>query len=302
MLVNDHVQGASCLIAAAATIKAVAAIGLPNDVVVFFRNLFGLLAMAPWLARRGLPSPATAHALLHLLRSLAGLASMYCFFFAIAHLSLADGMVLNYTAPLFVPLLALAWLGEPVTARLWGALCLGFLGVVLILKPGMTLFSPAALIGLASGLLAAIAIVAIRRMAGHETSARMVFYYTVVSTLGSAVPLAWRWQTPTSVQFLLLAVTGGLATGGQLLLTHGFTLAAAARIGPFMYMAVIFAAVIGWLFWHEIPDGLSVTGAVLICVAGILAVRRMGMAPVPAGRQRDNRRRAAVTGDERFGR
>lgn len=289
MPVQDHVRGALCLIAAAflfaamaAIIKVVSALHLGNEDVVFFRNLFGLLALLPWLIRRGVPALSTAYPGLHLLRSLAGLTSMYCFFFAIGHLPLADVMVLNYTAPLFVPLMALAWLKESVTARLWAAIGLGFMGVVLTLKPGMGIFSPVALVALMSGLLAAVSVVTIRRMAHHEPSTRIVFYYSAVSTMFSLIPLAWAWQPPTLVQLGLMALAGVLATGGQLFMTHGYTLAAAAQVGPFMYAAVVFAALFGWLFWTEMPDGLSFAGATLVCTAGVLAVRHMNIATAPA--------------------
>lgn len=289
MPAQDHVRGALCLTAAAflfaamaAIIKVVSASHLANEDIVFLRNLFGLLALLPWLIRRGIPALSTAYPGLHLLRSAAGLASMYCFFFAIARLPLADVMVLNYTAPLFVPLMALLWLKERVTAHLWAAISLGFMGVVLTLKPGMTIFSPIALVALLSGLLAAVSVVTIRRMAHHEPSTRIVFYYSAVSTLFSLAPLGWAWQPPTPTQLGLMALAGGLATGGQLFMTHGYTLAAAAQIGPFMYAAVVFAAVFGWVFWAEIPDSLSFAGAALVCIAGVLAVRHMNIATVPA--------------------
>ncbi len=289
MPVQDHVRGALCLTAAAflfaamaAIIKAVSASHLANADIVFFRNLFGLLALLPWLMRRGIPALGTAYPGLHLLRSIAGLASMYCFFFAIAGMPLADVMVLNYTAPLFVPLMALVWLKERVTARLWAAVSLGFIGVVLTLKPGMAMFSPIALVALTSGLLAALSVVTIRRMAHHEPSTRIVFYYSAVSTAFSLMPLWWGWQAPTPAQLGLMALAGALATGGQLFMTHGYTLAAAAQIGPFMYAAVIFAALFGWLFWSEIPDSLSFAGAALVCIAGVLAVRHMNIATAPA--------------------
>jgi len=286
---QDHVRGALCLIAAAflfaamaALLKVVSASHLGNEDIVFFRNLFGLLALLPWLIRRGIPALSTTYPGLHVLRSVAGLASMYCFFFAIGHMPLADAMVLNYTAPLFVPLMALVWLKEEVTARLWAAISLGFIGVVLTLKPGMGLFSPIALVALTSGLLAAVSVVTIRRMAHHEPSTRIVFYYSAVSTLISLAPLWWAWQPPTLMQLGLMALIGVLATGGQLFMTHGYTLAAAARIGPFMYVAVVFAALFGWIFWTEIPDGLSFAGAALVCIAGVLAIRHMNIATAPA--------------------
>jgi len=295
MPVNDHVRGGTCLVAAAflfasmaALIKVVAGMHVPNGVIVFFRNLFGLAALLPWLARRGIPALGTAYPRLHLARGLAGLVSMYCFFFAIARMHLADVMVLNYTSPLFLPLLALLWLKEAVTPRLWVALGMGFAGVVLILKPGLSIFSPVALIGLASGLFAAVTIVVIRRMAGDEPTTRIVFYYSVIGTAGSGLALtAWGWQAPSPLQLTLLVLTGLCATGGQLFLTHGYTLAPAARIGPFMYTAVIFAAALGWLIWHEVPDALSGAGAALICLAGVLTVRHMGLALSPQAPSQD---------------
>lgn len=293
MPVEDHVRGALCLIAAAflfaamaALIKVIAATRLPNEVIVFYRNVFGLLSLLPWLIRRGIPALSTGYPWLHVMRSAAGLASMYCFFFAVARMPLGDVMVLNYTAPLFVPLLALAWLKESITPRLWLAICLGFAGVVLTLKPGMAVFSAVAVIALASGLLAAVAVVTIRRMAHREPSTRIVFYYSAVSCAISAVPLAWGWQTPSLIQLLLLAAVGMLATGGQLFLTRGYSLAAAARVGPFLYTAVIFAAALGWIFWAEVPDGFSAAGALMVCGAGILAVRHMDIATAPADQSR----------------
>lgn len=288
MPVHDHTRGATCLVAAAflfaamaAVIKTVTATRLPNEVIVLFRNIFGLAALLPWVLHRGIPSLATGFPLIHVLRSVAGLGAMYCFFFAIAYMPLADVMVLNYTAPLFVPLLAMLWLDEKVTPRLWFAIALGFAGIVLILKPGLGIFTPVALIGLASGLLAAVSIVTIRRMAHHEPTVRIVFYYSAIATLVSVIPAFWAWQTPTPSQLVLLILTGVLATGGQLLLTHGYTLAPAARIGPFTYTAVIFAALFGWTLWSEVPDSMSIGGAALVCIAGVLAIRHMGIATAP---------------------
>jgi drug/metabolite transporter (DMT)-like permease len=295
MPVQDHVRGALCLTAAAflfavmaALIKVVSTTPMSNEGIVFYRNLFGLVALLPWLIRRGVPALSTGYPALHLLRSTAGLASMYCFFFAIGRLPLGDVMVLNYTAPLFVPLMALLWLHESVAPRLWAALSLGFVGIVLTLKPGLGIFSPVALVGLASGLLAAVSVVTIRRMARHEPSTRIVFYYSAISTGLSLLPLLWAWQRTTLTQLALMAVIGLLATGGQLFLTQGYSLAPAARVGPFMYAAVVFATLFGWVFWREVPDGLSFAGAALVCIAGVVAVRQMDIATAPADANGDH--------------
>jgi drug/metabolite transporter (DMT)-like permease len=280
MLAQDHHRGAAMVTLAAlmfacmgASVKAVT-VHLPNEMVVFFRSLFGLLVLVPWLAHSGMPGLATRRIREHLFRTLTGLAAMYCFFYTIAHMHLAEAMLLNFTAPLFIPFIALLWLGEPVTRAITWAVVIGFAGVALILKPGLALFTPVALVGLASGALAAWAVVGVRRLSDTEPTTRIVFYYSTISTAVAALPLLWAWQTPQPAHLALLLATGAFATAGQLLMTRGYALGAAGRIGPFTYSAVIFAALIGWALWDEMPDPLSAGGVVLVSLAGILAVRQ----------------------------
>src|SRR6185503_18600603 len=140
---DDLPRGALLMVASAFLFAAMgeavkmASAHLSNSMVVFFRNAFGLLALSPWLVRLGVKGLRTVAWREHLVRGLAGLASMYCYFYAIARLGLSEAILLNYSLPLFMPLIARAWLGEAVPARLWRALGLGFLGIVLILRPGV---------------------------------------------------------------------------------------------------------------------------------------------------------------------
>lgn len=256
---------------------------LPNEMVVFFRSFIGLVFLLPWLVRRGLPGLRTRHPGQHLVRGLAGLAAMYCYFYAIAHLPLAEATLLNYSTPLFVPFIASLWLGESVSRRLWAALITGFLGIMLILKPTPQLFTPASLVGLASGMLAAVAMVGIRRMSRTEPALRIVFYFTLVSTLGSAIPLAWSWRTPEPALWGVLLAMGVLASLAQMALTRAYAYAPAAHVGPFMYATVVFAAGLGWWLWGELIDLLALAGALLVCTAGVLTIRVAGKraAPVP---------------------
>ncbi|HQU16741.1 MAG: hypothetical protein B7Z66_11365 [Chromatiales bacterium 21-64-14] len=257
---------------------------LPTDMVVFFRSLFGLIALLPWLLHCRAGSLATRRYPLHLLRGLSGLTAMYCFFYALGHLSLAEAVLLNFTAPLFIAVIALLWLAEPVPPALRSALGTGFLGVILILKPGAGMFAPAALVGLTSGAFAGLSMVTIRRMADTEPTARIVFHYSTICTVVSAVPLFWSWHTPAPGLWLWLAAIGTLATAGQLLLTKAYSLAPAARVGPFTYASVVLAAGYGAWFWGEAPDRWTVAGALLISLAGILAIRRERLpAPLDAG-------------------
>jgi drug/metabolite transporter (DMT)-like permease len=130
------------------------------------------------------------------------------------------------------------------------------------------------MVGLAAGVFVAVAMVSIRRMSTSEPTIRIVFYFTVLSTLISAVPLVWSWQSPQPKIWWLLVLIGLFAAVGQILLTKGYSLAPAAQVGPFTYGNVVFATVLGWLFWGESLDSMTWVGAFLICIAGIITTRR----------------------------
>ncbi len=254
----------------AALIKSVS-VAIPHEMTVFFRNFFGLVALTPLLFRENF-EVKTKNASWHLSRAILGLTAMYCFFFALGRMPLADAVLLNYTAPIFTPIIAMLLLREEVTPRVWTAIGVGFVGVVLILKPGHDLFTPVAFVGLASGLFAAFAMTTIRRMSATEPTVRIVFYFAAVGTIASSVPLYWSWQSvDLSLVFPLTAI-GVLATIGQLFLTKAYSLAPAARVGSLTYATVVFAALYGWIFWSEAPDIFTVAGAALVFVGGALAI------------------------------
>ncbi|HEY0719901.1 MAG TPA: DMT family transporter [Gammaproteobacteria bacterium] len=253
---------------------------LPVEMVVFFRNLFGLVVLLPWLLQRGFGQLRTHHLRLHLARSLFGLSAMYCFFYAIAHLHLAEAVLLNYTAPLYVPLTAWWWLREPTPHRLNGALLLGFSGIALILKPGVGIFKAEAVVGVLAGLLTAGAFVSLRHMAQSEPPLRTVFYFGAIATLISGVPLVWSWQTPPAPLWLTLLLMGAVASGGQLLLTRAYSHAPAAWVGSFTYTIVPLSALVGWWGWGERPDALAMLGAILV-VGAALIVLHQGLRNAP---------------------
>jgi drug/metabolite transporter (DMT)-like permease len=259
----------------------VASASVPNEMVVFFRSFFGLVALAPFLVSGGVAGLRTPYLRQHVTRALAGLVAMYCFFYAIAKLPLAEAMMLNYSSPLFIPFIALVWLGEAIPRRIGWALAAGFVGIGLILKPGIGFFSPAAVVGVASGIMTAVAMVSIRGLARYEPTTRIVFYFGAVSSSAALVPAVLAWRAPSPSAYALLALIGLFATSGQLLLTRAYSLAPAARIGPFTYSTVVFAAILGWGLWGEVPDRFSVAGAILVGLAGVLAIREV-RAPFPS--------------------
>jgi drug/metabolite transporter (DMT)-like permease len=250
------------------------AMELPNEVLVFFRNLFGLVLLLPWCARHYRTVAGTQALPLHLLRAAAGVAAMYCFYFAITHIPLAEAMLLKLTAPLFIPIVAFLWLREEITTQVALALGIGFLGVVAILSPDVHGVSAVALIGLLGGALAALAKVTIRRLTHTEPPLRIVFYFSLIATVLSAVPLLWAWHPPTPTQWLGLVAVASLATLGQFALTTGLSLAPASRMAPFGYFSVVFGAGYGWLLWGEPLSWRLALGSLLVAAAGLLVSRR----------------------------
>ena len=291
---------AACVKAASATVS--------NEVVVFFRCAVSLLVLLPWLLRHGTAAIRTERLGGHLWRAGFGVCAMYCFFYAIAHLNLAEAVLLTYSTPLFIPFIAWAWIKEPPPAIIFPAVALGLVGIALIVKPGAapsasagdiisfsltpaaapsasagdvfsfsttpaagSLVSFASAVGLLSGICAAAAMVSIRRISDTEPAVRIVFYFTSLSTLVSVIPLLWAWSAPSPAALLWLLATGVFATVGQLCLTRAYSLAAAARIGAFTYSSVIFAGLLGWALWNETPDAYSILGMALVIGCCVLA-------------------------------
>jgi len=248
--------------------------------IVFFRNFFGLLVLAPIIINLGAASLKTKVLHLHLLRSLSGIAAMYCFFYALASLPFADAMLLKITVPLFIPVIAFLWISEYISTRTILAVLIGFVGVIIILKPTGTI-QFASLAGLLGGALAALAKVTIRRMSSTEPTSRIVFYFVVISLSVSSMPLLSSWQNPSQQEWFYLVLLGVLGTSGQLFLTRAYSLALASRVGPFTYSSIVYASLIGWFFWDEEIALLTISGAMLIIFAGILIFREKQIKDTP---------------------
>lgn len=262
----------------AATVR-LAASELPNPPIVFFRHFIMLVFLLPWLWRRGRHAIDTDDFPGHLGRGLAGVSANACYFYAIAHLRLADAVLLNQSMPLFIPLVERGWLGERIPPRLWGVLGLGFAGLLLILRPGSGVFQPAALVGLASAGFASVAQVGIRRLTRTEPVTRIVFYFGLVASVAALPPAALWWRTPSPATWAILLLMGVFATAGQLTLTRAYLHAPAAEVGPFLYAGPVVAGLLDWLLWGRLPDALFVLGALVVVGAATLALR---LRPLPA--------------------
>ncbi|MCB1837740.1 MAG: EamA family transporter [Alcanivoracaceae bacterium] len=264
------IAGELLLAVMAAMIKHLSLQGLPSELIVFARNALGLVFLFPILfSTGGLGQLRTQRIGLHLLRATTGVAAMFCFFYTIAHVALAEAILVKMTAPFFLPLTAMLWLGDRISLRTWLAILLGFVGVAVIMRPGTGAFNPVLLIALLSAALMGIAKVSIRKMADTEPPRRIVFWFGAFSTLISAVPLLWVDAWPSTTQFGWMLAIGLVATIAQICMTTAYQLASPGKVGVYNYTAVIWAASLGWLIWGERLHWTVLIGTLLIVSAGI---------------------------------
>lgn len=258
----------------AAIIKHLSA-ELPSEVIVFCRNLLGLIILMPMLiGHGGLRGLRTERIGIHFVRAASGVAAMFCFFYTIAHIPLAEAVLVKMTVPFLLPLVGWLWLGDRISSRTFYAIVLGFIGVLFILRPGSGEFDPVILVALLGAALMSIAKVSIRRMADSEPPRRIVFWFGVFSTLISAVPLLWARPLPTLEHLPWLIAIGLLATVAQIAMTTAYQLATPGRIGIYNYTAVIWAAALGLIFWGEWLHWTTIAGTLLIFIAGVWNLRQ----------------------------
>jgi drug/metabolite transporter (DMT)-like permease len=247
--------------------------------LVFYRSAFGLVAIWTVIAarqRRIFAPLATAHAHAHVLRGLSGFAALVLFFYALANLPLATAVTLNYTAPLFLAVLSAWWLRERHGRSLVGAVLLGFFGVVLLLRPQLQdqAWLPA-LAGLVSGMLAAVAYVNVKQLGRlGEPEWRVVFYFTLIATVGGAAWMAAAgWHVPRAQDWPWLIGIGLTATLAQLALTRAYHRGRTLTVGALAYTTVGFSALYGVLLFDERLPLAAWLGMGMVAAAGVWAVR-----------------------------
>lgn len=250
---------------------------LPPEVVTFFRNLLGLAVLLPFLLQRGgLHAMATRRLGGHLIRAVAGLAAMYCYFYTIAHIPLAEAVLVKMTTPFLMPLIAWLWLGDRIGPRTLLAIMLGFVGVSFVLRPVPGHFDPVHLVALAGAALMSVAMVGIRSISDTEPPRRTVFWFGVFSSLISAVPLLWVRPLPGPEHWPWLVAIGVVATAAQITMTTAYKLASPGRIGIYNYTSVVWAALLGLVFWAEALHWSTLVGTALIFAAGVWNLERKG--------------------------
>jgi len=273
------VEGALWMVFAAAAFAGMAGVirhvsgQLHPFEIVFFRNFFGLVVMLPWLARNGLGALKTRRLGLYSVRAVFNVVAMLAAFSAVAMMPIADAMALSFTAPLFGTVLAALVLAEVVRLRRWAATGIGFLGAMLILRPGFGEMNPAALLALLGAAAVAASGTVIKMLSKTEPVNAIVAYMVIFLTPMSLVPALPVWTAPGLESLLWLAALGGLGTLAHIGLTRSFKAAEASLVLPFDFVRLPFAALIGYAAFDERPDGWTWTAAAVIAGATLYVAR-----------------------------
>jgi S-adenosylmethionine uptake transporter len=261
---------------AGVTIKFCAAAGYSTAELVFYRSIIGFLVVTVMMRVRGL-TVRTPHMVAHLQRGAAGTVAIWLFMYAVIHLPLATAITLNFTSPLWIALILALVYGERLSKTIMVALALGFVGIVILLKP---IFTPEMrfdiTMGVISGIAAAVALLNVRRLgAMKEPEMRIFWWFTLVVTLGAALALTvmggWRWHSEGLGWLLAM---GAATTGGQLAQTRAYSQGATLLAANLSYSAVLFSALADLLIWHQVIPGSGWLAIAVIIASGIMATLR----------------------------
>ena len=261
--------GVLCLAVGDAIAKWLGEVHSPLQ-IIFFRTLVSLPLIA-LLAHYGggLRKLRTRRPGVHLVRGLIYTGTMVCFVLGLTLLPLAEATAIAFVAPLFVTLLSVPLLGERIDPPVLAASLLGFVGVLIVVRPGGDAFQPGSLVLIGAAVFYALMMITARRYGDREHLWAMVFYMTLVPLVITAVALPWVWQTPHPWHWPGFLAAGVFGVGATGCITMAFRFAPAAIAAPFDYTAMLWAVLLGWWFWGEMPDLWVFVGSVLIIASGL---------------------------------
>ncbi|MDP6427046.1 MAG: DMT family transporter [Rhodospirillales bacterium] len=242
--------------------------------IAFFRNLFGLVALVPLVVRNGVQPLKTRKIGLIGLRGVLNAASLMLFFLAVTLVPVAEIAAYSFTTPLFVTVMAVLFLQERMGTRRWAGLFLGFLGAMVVLRPGAGAISVGAIYALGSAAFWALTIVVIKILSRSEASVTITFYGVLILipiTFAAALPF-WKW--PSAEELLWMALLGTAWITAQLCLTQALKYADAGLVMPFDFAKLIWAAIAGFIFFTEVPSVWTWIGSGIIFAAATYVAYR----------------------------
>jgi drug/metabolite transporter (DMT)-like permease len=256
-------------------VRHVADSGMHPWEVAFFRNFFSLVVMAPWILQAGVAGLRTARLPLYTLRAFVGMVSMLCWFWSVALLPITEATALGFTAPFFTTILAAVVLHEVVRLRRWTAVIVGFIGTLVILRPGVSdLPAFGAAVALGAAATQAASTIMIKTLSRTESPNAIVAYMTIYLTPMSLAPALFVWSDPTWSQLGWLALVGFVGTFAHLCFTRALRAADASAVMPIDFARLVFVAIIGMVVFHQIPSVWTWVGAAVIFASGLYVIRR----------------------------
>lgn len=247
---------------------------IPTVELALFRYGTGFLILLPAFIHMGWSGIKTQRPGIHLLRLIVACTGQLGVFYSVVHLLLADATAITFSRPLFTTVIAVFLIGEVVGWRRWAATAVGFVGVVIMVRPGQAGFDSVAVIAVVSACIFAFANVLIRRMSTTEPPNRILFYYHLGGIFVFTGPAALYWVTPTGLQWPLLLMIGVLTTIGMIGFVRAFSAAEASLVGPIEYTRLIYAGLFGYYIFAEIPDIWTGVGALVIITSTVYIARR----------------------------
>jgi drug/metabolite transporter (DMT)-like permease len=232
--------------------------------LALFRYLVGWIVLAPVFIRMGPKDLRTQHIGLHMTRMVLAFAAQIGVFVTIIYMPLADATAFMFTKPLFTTVVAVFLISEAVNTRRWVATFVGFLGVLVMVRPGSESMDPVALIAVGAAMTFAVANVLIRMLAKTEPPNRILFYYHIGGIVAFTGPAAWVWETPVGTEWLLLIAIGVFTTAAMVCYIRGFSVGEASAVGPSENLRLIYAALFGYFLFSEVPSIWTLIGAAII--------------------------------------
>jgi drug/metabolite transporter (DMT)-like permease len=215
--------------------------------------------------------------------------AMFCSYYALARIDLADFMALSFTRPLFATVLAVIILHEVVRWRRWSATALGFIGVLIIVRPGTGTFDSAGFFALGEAFSIAFLVTLVKRLPARETTIGMMFWFGAFASLMALPTALWSWRWPTPEEWLLLLIIGALGALAQSFWIRAFRCGDASLVAAFDYLRLPLGAFVGLVWFAEVPTVWTLVGAIVIVGSTIYIARReaaLGLKPKPAAAQK----------------
>ena len=262
----------SLMLVVMATVAKFLGSRLPAFELLAFRSGIGFLFLLPLFWRDPLEPLRTKRPLMHLARGIFGSIGNFAFFWTITHMMLADSTALQFSRPLWTIPLAIPILKENVGLNRILISLVGFAGVWMYARPFTAGFDPNAIIGAVGGLAAAMVIISIKRLATSEPTRVIMFYYAFWNFVFVLGPAWYVWVTPTGHEWPLLVLIGFLGIAGQGLITRGVQYGDATALAPLDYSRILYAALLGYLIFGEVPGLWSWIGMSLIVASSIYLV------------------------------